>query len=261
MRSFALETFVKYMGTGLMLIWFLLALLYLFVYEKRKPRRILFVYAPLVTLLLFFNPLFSRLLGALMGEEVYFRTCWILPVIMEIAYCVAEIAGRLKGRRGAAFVAAAFFTVMVSGKLVYVNPLYSLAENSYHVPDSVVHICDAIRVPGREVMAAFPLELTPYVRQYSPPTCMPYGREMVMKSWGHDNALCDAMEREVIDMEELVPLARQAGCHYVIFPTGQEVTASPESYGWIPFQETDGYVIYRDPEVELVIPANLTRRP
>ena len=31
MRSFALETFVKYMGTGLMLIWFLLALLYLFV--------------------------------------------------------------------------------------------------------------------------------------------------------------------------------------------------------------------------------------
>ena len=50
-------------------------------------------------------------------------------------------------------------------------------------------------------------------------------------------------------------------CHYVIFPTGQEVTASPESYGWIPFQETDGYVIYRDPEVELVIPANLTRRP
>ena len=146
MRSFALETFVKYMGTGLMLIWFLLALLYLFVYEKRKPRRILFVYAPLVTLLLFFNPLFSRLLGALMGEEVYFRTCWILPVIMEIAYCVAEIAGRLKGRRGAAFVAAAFFTVMVSGKLVYVNPLYSLAENSYHVPDSVVHICDAIRV-------------------------------------------------------------------------------------------------------------------
>ena len=110
-------------------------------------------------------------------------------------------------------------------------------------------------------MAAFPLELTPYVRQYSPTTCMPYGREMVMKSWGHDNALCDAMEREVIDMEELVPLARQAGCHYVIFPTGQEVTASPESYGWILFQETDGYVIYRDPEVELVIPANLTRRP
>ena len=47
----------------------------------------------------------------------------------------------------------------------------------------------------------------------------------------------------------------------MIFPTGQEVTASPESYGWIPFQETDGYVIYRDPEVELVIPANLTRRP
>ncbi len=205
MRSFALETFVKYMGTGLMLIWFLLALLYLFVYEKRKPRRILFVYAPLVTLLLFFNPLFSRLLGALMGEEVYFRTCWILPVIMEIAYCVAEIAGRLKGRRGAAFVAAAFFTVMVSGKLVYVNPLYSLAENSYHVPDSVVHICDAIRVPGREVMAAFPKELLLYVRQYSAYVCMPYGREVVM---GVPDEFYEIMEEtDSVELERLVAIS------------------------------------------------------
>ena len=246
MRSFALETFVKYMGTGLMLIWFLLALLYLFVYEKRKPRRILFVYAPLVTLLLFFNPLFSRLLGALMGEEVYFRTCWILPVIMEIAYCVAEIAGRLKGRRGAAFVAAAFFTVMVSGKLVYVNPLYSLAENSYHVPDSVVHICDAIRVPGREVMAAFPLELTPYVRQYSPTTCMPYGREMLVSRWGADNPLYDAMEAEVLDMNVILPLAKTYSSHFVIVPEGKETVGNVEDYGFVLVDRIDGYVIYQD---------------
>ncbi len=252
MRSFALETFVKYMGTGLMLIWFLLALLYLFVYEKRKPRRILFVYAPLVTLLLFFNPLFSRLLGALMGEEVYFRTCWILPVIMEIAYCVAEIAGRLKGRRGAAFVAAAFFTVMVSGKLVYVNPLYSLAENSYHVPDSVVHICDAIRVPGREVMAAFPKELLLYVRQYSAYVCMPYGREVVM---GVPDEFYEIMEEtDSVELERLVPLSRAAGCHFVILSEDREIDGAAADYGWIIFAELDGYIIYRDNEVELVIP-------
>lgn len=252
MRSFALETFVKYMGTGLMLIWFLLALLYLFVYEKRKPRRILFVYAPLVTLLLFFNPLFSRLLGALMGEEVYFRTCWILPVIMEIAYCVAEIAGRLKGRRGAAFVAAAFFTVMVSGKLVYVNPLYSLAENSYHVPDSVVHICDAIRVPGREVMAAFPKELLLYVRQYSAYVCMPYGREVVM---GVPDEFYEIMEEtDSVELERLVPLSRAAGCHFVILSEDREIDGAAADYGWTTFAELDGYIIYRDNEVELVIP-------
>ena len=252
MRSFALETFVKYMGTGLMLIWFLFALLYLFVYEKRKPRRILFVYAPLVTLLLFFNPLFSRLLGALMGEEVYFRTCWILPVIMEIAYCVAEIAGRLKGRRGAAFVAAAFFTVMVSGKLVYVNPLYSLAENSYHVPDSVVHICDAIRVPGREVMAAFPKELLLYVRQYSAYVCMPYGREVVM---GGPDEFYEIMEEtDSVELERLGPLSRAAACHFVILSEDREIDGAAADYGWIIFAELDGYIIYRDNEVELVIP-------
>lgn len=252
MRSFALETFLKYMGTGLTLIWFLLALLYLFFHEKRKPRRILFVYAPLVTLLLFFNPLFSRLLGAVMGEEVYFRTCWLLPVILEIGYCAAEIAGRLKGRRGVLFAAAAFLIVMVSGKLVYDNPLYSLAENSYHVPDSVVHICDAIRVPGREVMAAFPKEMVLYVRQYSPYVCMPYGREVLM---GVPDDFYEIMEEhESVELERLVPLARAAGCHFIVLRGDREISGAVEDYGWTVFAELDGYIIYRDNEVELVIP-------
>lgn len=252
MGNYAMETFQKYMGTGLIVIWFLLALVYLFFHEKRKPRRILFVYAPIVTLLLFFNPLFSRLLCAVMGDAVYFRTCWLLPIILEIAYCVAEIAGRLKGRRAVSFVAAAFLIIMVSGKLVYTNPLYSLAENIYHVPDSVVHVCDAIRTPGREVMAAMPGEMLLYVRQYSPYVCMPYGREVIM---GEPNEFYEIMEEnEYVDLERLVPLAREAGCHYIVLGRDRKVKGDTADYGWTVFMEIDGYIIYRDNEVELVMP-------
>ena len=67
--------------------------------------------------------------------------------------------------------------LMISGKLVYSSPLFSRAENTYHIPQVVVDICDAIEVEGREVMAAFPDEFLLYVRQYSPVICMPYGRE------------------------------------------------------------------------------------
>ena len=252
MRSFAVETFLKYMGTGLILIWFLLALAYLFFNEKRKPRRILFVYAPLVTLLLFFNPLFSRLLCTVMGDEIYFRSCWLLPVILEIAYCAVQIAGRLKGRSAAAFTAAAFLLIAVSGRLVYANPLYSLAENSYHVPDSVVHVCDAIRVPGREVMAAFPKDMLLYVRQYSPYVCMPYGREVIM---GQPDVFYEIMEEEdAVDLERLVPIAREAGCHFIVLSRDREILGKPEDYSWTVFAELDGYIIYRDNCVELVIP-------
>lgn len=252
METDAVGTFLNYMGTGLTVIWFLLALLYLFFNERRKPRRILFVYVPIVTLLLFFNPLFSEAVCLVIGSDVYFRTCWLLPVIAVIAYCVAEIAGRLEGRRAVSFGAVSLLLVMFSGKLVFSSPLYSRAENIYHVPQAVVEICDAIRVPGREVMAAFPREMLLYVRQYSPYVCMPYGRETMM---GVHDVFYEAMvETDEVDLETVVPLARQAGCHFLILPKEKPVRGDVKDYDWTIFMETEEYVVYRDNGVELIIP-------
>ena len=58
------EYFRSYMGTGLIVIWFLLSLVYLLVTEKRKPVRILFGYVPVILLLAFLNPLLARLIYA-----------------------------------------------------------------------------------------------------------------------------------------------------------------------------------------------------
>lgn len=251
MEYYALETFRNYMGTGLIVIWFLLSLLYLFIYEKRKPRRILFVYTPAITLLLFFNPVFSGLFCTYMGKEIYFRTCWVLPVIMEIAYCTTEIAGKLQGKKRISFAAVSLLLIMVSGKLVYSSPLYSRAENIYHVPESVVYICDAIRVPGREVMAVFPEEMLLYVRQYSPYVCMPYGREVIM---GEYNEFHEIMEADMVVLDSLVKLARQEECHYIILRRETEVEGNPADYNLTVFAETDGYIVYRDNAVELIVP-------
>ena len=257
--------FRNYMGTGLIVIWYLISLIYLWIHEKRRHVRILFLYMPIVLLLVYFNPLFVKLVHGAVGSDIYWRILWLLPITVTIAYTCVCIYGQIarRKRRAAAdlFALCAVGLIAVSGSFMYSSPRFSRAENLYHMPEAVIHICDAINVPGREVMAAFPLELTPYVRQYSPTTCMPYGREMVMKSWNHQNPLADAMEQEIIDMEQLVPLAREAGCHYVIFQAGQKLSQSPQEYGWTLFGETDGYCIYRDPAIELIIPTDLTQRP
>lgn len=250
--SSAIQIFQNYMGTGLVMIWFLLALIYLFLCEKRRPRRILFVYTPIIVLLLYFNPLFARVFYVLVGEEIYFRICWLLPIIVGIAYSVVLICERLKGRAAVSFVTAALVLAVLSGRLVYSSPLYSRAENLYHVPDSVVHICDAIEVPGREVMAAFPKEMLLYVRQYSPVVCMPYGREELM---GLYDPFYFAMKSETVDLEALVPMAREKLCHYLVFRQEQEFNGQPADYGWEIALETDGYVVYRDTCIELVIPS------
>ena len=62
------------------------------------------------------------------------------------------------------------------------------------------------------------------------------------------------MRLEVVDLEKVVPLSRENLCHYVIFGPDQKIQGKPEDYGWVRFGEMEGYVIYRDPEIELSIP-------
>jgi len=238
-----IEIFQKYMGTGLIVVLFLAALIYLLINEKRKSMRILFVYAPIVILLIYFNPLFFRFFYGVVGEEIYFRICWLLPIAMVIAYTVVSVCEKMTGLKRGCFVLAAVTMVMVSGKLVYSSPLYTTAENRYHVPQKVVDICDAIKVDGREVMAAFPDEFLLYVRQYSPFVCMPYGREALQ---GVYNELRSVIMSEEIDVEHLSELAKSNACHYVIFPEDRVLIGEMEDYEYELFDTMHGYLIYKD---------------
>ena len=109
MWTSVIQIFQKYMGTGLTVIWFLAALIYLFLFEKRKDRRILFVYMPVLLLLLYFNPLFAGLFCSLVGSEIYFRMCWLLPVIVVLAYTAVCILEKRKGKGQLLFAVAHFF--------------------------------------------------------------------------------------------------------------------------------------------------------
>ncbi len=249
MENHAIVLFREYMGTGLIVMWFLVSLVYLFLKEEKKQIRVLFLYVPLVLLLLFFNPLFGFLMSRYMGDDISYRILWLLPVTVVIAYTCVSVYGRLAGRKRIAFSVLAVFLVMASGKWIYSNSFFSRAENLYHVPDSIVHICDAIEVPGREVTAVFPLDMVQYVRQYSPVVCMPYGREILVESWNEwaiQNPLCDAMEAEQINAARLCALAKEQGCIYIVLPGDKTIAGSMEEAGYGLFLETDGYRVYKD---------------
>lgn len=257
MRSEAVALFQGFMGTGLVMIWYLLSVAYLWLKEERRHIRILFLYVPVLLLFLYFNPVFAARMRGALGGEIYYRFLWLLPISISIAYASVCIYGQLKmgGKRRADLAALGMAGIlMASGSFIYNSPYFFRAENPYHMPNSIIRICDAIQVPGREVMAVFPLEMAQYVRQYSSVVCMPYGREMEIARWNFSHPLCDAMEQAVIDMDQLVPLTREYRCHYVIFRGGQRLKGEPGDYGWTLFGEIEGYTVYRDPEVELVIP-------
>lgn len=250
----AITLFREYMGTGLIVIWFLLSLLYLFLREKRKSVRILFVYVPVILLVIFFNPLFAGVVYRAADSEIYYRILWLLPITPVIVYAVIDIFGQLAGKGRWVFAGTAAVLLMLSGSLIYKNPFFHKAENWYHMPQSVVDICDLITVEGREVMAVFPIELVQYVRQYDATVCMPYGREVTVDRWNKWGLLCDAMEAEEADAARLADLARTHGCHYIILAEDKRIVGTLAEYDYLVFGQVDGYVIYKDARVDLMLP-------
>ena len=202
----AMELFRDYMGTGLITGFFIVAVVYLFFTETDKAKRLLFIYIPVVMLLLYFNPLFCKLLYSVIGDEIYYRILWLIPVTMVLAYGITVFYQRIRGWRGTAFLVLAAVMVITSGSLIYKNVNFKRADNLYHIPQTVVDICDAIEVEGREVMAVFPMEMLQYVRQYNAYVCMPYGREIIVDRWGYFSPLQQAMEAEKLIVAEMAPL-------------------------------------------------------
>ena len=86
--------FQEYMGTGLIVGWYLIALLYLWFTEKDRRIRVLFLYMPLLLLFLYFNPIFARLICGATGDEIYYRILWLLPITVVIAYAAVSVYGR-----------------------------------------------------------------------------------------------------------------------------------------------------------------------
>lgn len=234
----------NYIGTGMIAGLLLVAMIYLLVTEKNKATRIVFLYMPLMVLILFFCPFFASLFNHFVGIEIYFRFMWLVPVAIIVGYAAVKVIASLSGKERLIAALAMAAIVMTSGSFIYKNTEYPPAENIYHVPQEVVDICDAIKVEGREVMAAFPREHLLYVRQYSPYVCMPYGREEYTGQMQND--LYDVLMREKLDAEEVVYYARQKGCHFVIISEEKQVVGKFEDYDYRLFDKIGGYLIYED---------------
>jgi hypothetical protein len=232
------------MGTGLLVAWSLLSIFYLLVREKKKHIRVIFVYSPIVLLLIFFNPWIADLFYRYIGDEIYYRILWLIPMSVLIAYSLLHIYMHLAGRKKQIFAGVACVLLIVSGNYVYDDIHFRPAENLYHIPQSVVEICDYIEVEGREVMAAFPHEMIQYVRQYSPIVCMPYGREVMLNLWGNYDPFYAQVEAKVLDVEQITKLAQETGCHYVIVNAEKEKIGDFESYNFTLQISVQGYDVY-----------------
>ena len=240
----SLVIFKLYTGLKYLMALSLAAWVYLLFTEKNKALRIMLVYAPVIVAALFLFPLSRKAFVALLDGEIYYRVLWTIP--MGIIFCYGAcrfFAGHRK--LGLALSGA---LIIGLGSLVYESRYITKAENLYHIPDTVIEICDLISPEDSEVRvtAAMPSELIHFVRQYDASINMPYGREML--GWSYYNAVYEAMEvPEVVEMEKLLEAARAEYCQYIVLAAGRQTDREPVESGLTLLAEIDGYRVYADP--------------
>ena len=238
-----LQIIRNYVGNGLAVILYIVSVVYLFIKEKDETKRIVLLYSTIMIMFFFLLPPFAVIIFNTMGQEVYYRILWLLPMTIVIAYAFIKVLWslpNLKWKMVCCVLGAVL--IMLTGDYTYDNPYFSRAENRFHVPQVVKNVCDTIIIPGREVRAVVPSEMLPYVRQYTANICMPYGRDVVVETWKENNPLYDAMELTIADCNMIAELAAEQGCHYIIMHEKREREGTLE--GYIYQRTVNGYEIY-----------------
>ncbi|MCI8570945.1 MAG: hypothetical protein HFI43_06010 [Lachnospiraceae bacterium] len=243
----SLVIFKLYTGLKFLFLLTLLAWGYLLVKEKDSRVRVLLVYAPVIILVLFLFPMSRKVfVAAGLDGETYYRILWTIPMGVVAVYGLCRLFEKYK--KAGLMVSAAL--IILCGTFVYQSGYISRAENLYHIPDTVIKICDRIRPenPDARVSAVMPPELIHFVRQYDAAINMPYGREMLVERWDYYNAVYEAMEKtEVVEMEKLLEAVRADYCQYIVMHQSRQTDQDPEACGLTLVDEIDGYLIYEDP--------------
>lgn len=236
-----------YTGLKFFLLLTALGWIFLLVTEKDRKVRVLLVYAPIITILLFLFPVSRKVfVAAGLDGETYYRILWTIPMGIIFVYAACRLFAA--HRRVGLILSAAM--ILLCGSFVYKSPYISKAENPYHIPDTVIKICDLMKPehPGERVSAVMPADLIHFVRQYDASINMPYGREMLVGQWDYYNAVYEAMEKpEVVDMEELLKTTRTEMCRYIVMPENRRTDTDPETCGLLLLEKIDGYRVYEDP--------------
>lgn len=243
-----LHTYKEFGQSSMVTLLFLAALLYLWLKEEDKSRRMVLVYLSTALLAVFFFPVFAYLaMTYFLDTEIYYRFLWLIPSGIIVCYGIVRLIDSLRDKKKAwtAGILAAL-VIMIQGSLIYQNDYVTRAENKYHLPRAAVEVAETIGIENEWVKAVVPAELIQFIRQYDSMIMMPYGREMLIDRWEMNHELYVAMESEVIHAEYVALLCRESQVDYIVVREYAQIGGDFEEFGFKKLQNVSGYDIYMD---------------
>jgi len=254
------SSYSQYAGNGVYMILFFISLIFINIWESRRTNNtrirkrdnniILFQY-PLVALAVIFNPLIAHVLFVLIGQEVYWRIFWILPVTICIAYVATVTIIIVPDKIRKVLVTVALLIILIiSGKFIYSGNNYIVSSNFYKVPLRTIQVCNILENDsnGAMIRVAVPTDLVATMRQYDADIQMPYGRG------GYDNTNVENVAswrmyllllQPQLDVNAASLAMNNFKCNYLVLYRSQTLSDAVEKYGFQFVTASDYYNVYR----------------
>lgn len=236
------NTFLEYKGTGMYIVLFCIAILYIFLKEKNKNNKAFFVYFPIAILLITLNPLFNKIISPIFKESTYWRVYWMIPLIIEIAYASVLFINEQKEKNEKIISIIGIITlIVISGKYTYTEENFFKTGNLYKLPDESVRIAQIIGSNESDYKKALVSEsIVAYIRQIDANIELAYKRE---PQGYENNKFVLAMLQG--DSQQIAKLAIENDCNYVVLKKAIPLTLDMSYFNFSVLDMTENYIIYK----------------
>ncbi len=249
----SMDWLLQFNDEGLHFIVMFFALVYILLRKEEACHRRLFIGYSLIFTVVYFCPLTSWLITRTIGELVYWRMLWMMPLPVIIAYAMVKLWHRIKKKWiRAAFIGAFTGVMIVLGQFIYVeNSPYETRANWEKIPTSPIAICDIVNANrGSEeewAMLAAPEDMVPYIRVHDASIRQVYGRKgnywMANKGGKYIES---ALQSEVTDYQTLCKKCRAIRCNYIVLPDGAGRVEGMAAYHFEVIGRVGSYVVFKD---------------
>lgn len=249
----SVKTWQAYWGEGWHVYLFLLCLAAILFLKRSKVEKKVFLGYTLAALAVFFLPFTAQVIAEhCIGESVYWRVLWLLPVAPTIAYVCTRLCTAWKNAGLQMILAAVCLGAIVfTGTQVYVEGNYHMPENQEKVPYEIKGIADLIRdnAGGAEKKRLVaPDRIATYMRIYAPDIEMAYGRSSrgtVRKASKQLHILLNQDPQET-EPFQVAALAQRVRCNYLVAWVEEAgVDQEYEESGYTLLGMVDKYHVYK----------------
>ncbi len=240
---------LQFNDEGLHIILLALGMIYIAVKKEEKKHRYLMLGYTAAFLLVYFCPPVVWFMDKILGDLVYWRMLWLLPMPVILAYSMVKIWAGIGNRWKKAGIFAAFILMLslMGQNVYYQDSPYEKRANWEKLPTSPVAIVDIINQNrGSEdewALLAAPADIVDYIVQYDASIRQVYGRKGMVRSY----YIMNSIQSDQIIYKNFCKRLRRRKCNYVVLGNNtKKRVRGMEKRGFSVIGTVGSYNIYKD---------------